>query len=82
MAGSSCALYLIKRIGSTDYDEWAGFVIAAPYPADARSIAYDNEPSYTKQYNPWLRPEFASCKRIAKLTTEPRGIVLQDYRAG
>ena len=78
----SCALYLVKRIGPTDYDESAGFVIAASSPADARSIAYDQETTYGKQFNLWLRPEFATCKRIAKLTTEPRGIVLQDFRAG
>lgn len=71
-------IYLIKRVGRTDYDQYAGFVVAAESPAKAREIASSG---YGRSI--FAHPEGATCAQIG--TAGPKvvpGVILSDYRAG
>jgi hypothetical protein len=71
-------LYLVERIGSTGYDEAAGFVIRADTPKDARKMAA-NEAGDEGPHT-WMDTRYSTCK---VLTGEgPAGIVLTDFLAG
>jgi hypothetical protein len=70
-------IYLLERIGGTDYDEAAGFVVVAESPDEARRLAaeqYGDEGSDT-----WLAPSRSTCKVI---DSTRQGVVLRDFRAG
>lgn len=75
-------LYIVKRIGDTDWDQYEGFVVAANSPAEARKLCadvikgnYNNSDAKT-----WSDPEQTTCK-VLKPGLEPR-IVLDSYKAG
>jgi hypothetical protein len=78
-------LYLIERKGTTDYDEYAGFVIAASNEVEARNLATeeDSYPHGGGAGKAWLDGDFADCKLIATSAThETAQVVLSDFRAG
>lgn len=69
-------VYLLRRIGSTAYDEVGACVVVARNPADARGFAADehmDEPA-----NTWTNPELSTC---AEVGTEP-GVICQHIRYG
>lgn len=78
-------LYKITRNGRTDYDEYAGFVIAAKSPGDARILA-----SAVGDFDwPENAPQTfatASLSTLAVIGTVAAnvspGIILRDFRAG
>jgi hypothetical protein len=78
-------LYLIEREGITDYDEYAGFVIAAKDEAETRNLAIETD---SCEYGggggkAWLDESFATCKLIATSATYTTAqVVLSDFRAG
>lgn len=84
-------LFCIKRANEdVDYDEYAGFVIAAETEWLARNIAADRSSGEGREI--WLRT-WASCggnyyetisqiELLASDVSLPEGVVLADYRAG
>ena len=69
-------IYLLERIGGTDYDEAAGFVVVAESADAARQQAAEqagNEGDAT-----WLTPSRSTCEVVS---LSP-GVVLRDFRAG
>ena len=77
-------LYKIKRIGRTDWDEFAGFVVAARNPDEARAFAgkkgdntYPDElPTFTDSGLSTLTLIGTAVEGVAP------GIVLHDFHAG
>jgi prevent-host-death family protein len=71
-------IYVLKRVGGTDYDETAGFVVVAGSPDEARRLAAgeaDAEGDAT-----WLMPDRSTCEAIDPAGSS--GVVLRDFRAG
>jgi prevent-host-death family protein len=69
-------VYLLERIGRTDYDEAGGFVVVAESTDAARQQAAEragDEGDVT-----WLTPSRSTCEVVS---LSP-GIVLRDFRAG
>lgn len=77
-------LYLLTRIGVTDYDEHAGFVIAAHSAREARTLAGKAAHTYASHNrNVWRDPLTAELKILTDRTRWPEpGVVLEDFRAG
>lgn len=83
-------LYLITRRAETDYDQFNGFVVAAPSPTKARQLCqdYDSEDhSLDEDGNrlngtTWTKASSSSWTLIAQETHLPAGIVLADFFAG
>jgi len=80
-------LYLIKRTDEIDYDEYAGFVIAAEGEKQAREIAAKR--SFCEGKDIWLDTfdgnyytPMVLIKMLASDVSLPEGIVLSDYKAG
>jgi hypothetical protein len=73
-------LWLLQRMGETDWDETAGFVIAASSEIKARQFA--DSRAYRKR-SFWIYPECATAIRIAEksIYTKPQ-IIIEDFRAG
>jgi hypothetical protein len=76
-------LYKIKRIGRADWDEYAGFVVCAASPDEARAFAgakgndtYLNVPTFT---DPSLSELFVIGRAAEGMAP---GIVLHDFHAG
>ena len=78
------ALYLLKRIGDTNWDETAGFVVSAFNASSARELAWEADygDGYRMDRLPWRDPERSTCEYIASSSYQPYGVVLQDFRAG
>ena len=85
-------LYLIERFhvdDCPDYDEFAGFVIAAETEWVARRIAADRSSGEGREIWLGFAPDdgnyykpVSSIKLIASDVSLPEGVVLADYRAG
>jgi hypothetical protein len=72
-------LYLLERIGATDYDEHAGFVIRAASPKKARKLAGTVLGSMCAA-DLWLDPTRST---ISVLKHDgPEEVILEDYQAG
>jgi hypothetical protein len=70
--------YLLKRIGDTDWDGAAGFVVLAYSADEARSLA--SEQAWDEGPAVWLSGDLTTCEVL-----EPTGgarVVLRDQRAG
>jgi hypothetical protein len=75
-------LFCIKRKGEIDYDEFAGFVIAAETEARAREIAAGRASGIGAEGKAiWLTP-ISRIELLASDVSLPEGVVLADYRAG
>lgn len=72
-------LYLIKHIGSSEYDVNAGLVIRAANEADARATAIGD--SSDEGPLVWLDPNQSTCEVLATDVVGGAGIVLRDFRA-
>jgi hypothetical protein len=72
-------LYLIERIGNTDYDEHAGFVIRADTAKKARKLA-GTVPGSMSEADLWLDPTRSTCSILKH--EGPEEVILEDYRAG
>lgn len=78
-------LYKITRDGRTDYDEYAGFVVAAYSPDEARSFASKTGDCDWPEGNPqtFATPSLSTLFVIGRAAEGmPEGIVLRDFRAG
>jgi len=87
-------LYLIKRTDEIDYDEFAGFVIAAEGEKQAREIAAERDNGFpscfgSKGKDIWLDTfdgnyytPMVLIKMLASDVSLPEGVILSDYRAG
>lgn len=89
-------IYLLKRIGKTPYDEFAGFVVRASTPEGARSLVVDRLSAGPTEGNlddlidspwgwygeamDWLDPGLTSCEKLSG-QGDPV-IAMADYRAG
>jgi len=76
VAPVGASVYLLERIGGTDYDEAAGFVVVAESAEDARQQAA--EQAGDEGGATWLAPSRSTCE-VVNLSP---GIVLRDFRAG
>lgn len=82
-------LYLIERLGDTDYDQAAGYVVSAPSPRTARRLCQADDDSQVwndvkdemVSTRVWVDSDKSSCRLIGT-SREPQGIVLRDFRAG
>jgi len=70
-------LYLLTRADDAGYDEYVGFVVAAPSEGAARKTvqSWAKEPEGT-----WSRE--AKCARIGRAARGVQGILLDSFRAG
>jgi hypothetical protein len=77
-------LYRITRIGRTDYDEYAGFVIAAPDETEARLLATSEAFHDTT----FMHAGLSTCQIIGitspsfPLPASTATVVLSSFRAG
>lgn len=70
-------IYLLKRKGSVDWDEYHGFVVRADSEEDAREAAqhWDNN---SRKW--WKNPKLSSCEEVKN--SGQREIILSDFKAG
>lgn len=73
-------LWLLKRIGRTDWDEYAGFVVRAATEDDARAVARQGTEPWEDENACWLDPAQASCTEL--LATGEPGVILDSFKAG
>lgn len=71
-------IYLIKRIGNTDYDQYSGFVVVATNSIKARELAKAS--GFDEAL--WLDPLQATCRKIGTSGNCARGVVLESFHAG
>lgn len=89
---SEMKLWLLNRIGDTDYDTHAGFVVRAPDEAAARcevlasvvrpgGLGFDRrqKPPYCNEPE-WGDPELTTCVEL--VAAGDPGVVLYDSRPG
>jgi hypothetical protein len=72
-------LYLLERIGDTDYDEHVGFVIRAPNAKTARELAAGEANSFYDGPT-WLDPSRSTCRPLKDAGA--MGVILADFIAG
>jgi len=76
-------IYLLERIGSTPYDDFAGMVVRADSPTLARATARGTalpRLQNTEEADVWLDPERTIC-----IAVNPEGeedVILEDFNAG
>lgn len=74
-------LYRIRRPdGDVNYDEYAGFVIAAPDGDTARRIAADN--AADEGAGAWLDVRIIARNIGVAADDIPEGVILRDFSAG
>lgn len=71
-------VWIIRRIGRTNYDQHDGHVVLAPSEESAREIIATA--SGIEQPNIWRSRAFSTCLEVDAIT-EP-GIVLSSFNAG
>ncbi len=71
-------LWLVKRIGPVDYDEYEGFLIRAESEQRAREMAEAKRADEEK--GTWADPERSSCTLVTAEGAEE--ILLEDFNAG
>lgn len=72
-------VWLITRIGETEYDKYAGFVVIAKDEGSARDLAHA-EASLGWKDPVWKDPAQSTCVEL--LPEGEERIVLSDYNAG
>lgn len=70
---------LTRNADLVDYDEAAGFVVAATSPEHARQIAADS--AGDEGEGAWLSEQHSTCERLMPLVFPTPGVVLRDFRA-
>ena len=71
-------LYLLKRVGSTTWDELCGCVVRANDIPEARTLASKSHGDEGAEY--WLSPTQTTCEELT--VDGPAGVLLTDFQAG
>ncbi len=72
-------LYIITAKQDVGWDEYAGFVLYARSPKDARKLAATE--TEDREKNTWLNPRLSTLKELSS-TSKNEGVVMYDFKAG